>query len=642
MAAGCAAAATVAGLRCDALIGGGPRPVAPDGASWSFTVPGLALALAGAVLAVRPPRHALTWLLAASGVLACGGGAAGAYASLSLLEHGGGLPLTSLAAHAGGRTGASLALLPPLLLLFFPDGRLPSPRWRRPALASLACTGTAVLFAPSWASGPDALGAALVAGSLVIPLAAFARRFGGATPERRAQLRWMLAAVSLNAALTAVPPVAPWAWADDAAFGTGPVALAAAVLIAVAGHRVVLGRALLYGGLAGAVVGIELAVFLTATTLMNEPLAAILGAGAVAVLYPPLRARLRRSVDRPAAGRGDPHDVVSALARRLAGSGGSGELLADVARTVRAAFRSPYVRVETDRADGRTMVAELGAGRAGTVIPPVARRGVPIGRLALVPRTGPRLPDADQRLLADVVRRAAAARAAAPAEDLRRSRARLVASVAEERRRLRRDLHDGLGPALAAAALKVEAARNLAAGDPAGADRALADARCDLSALLADVRRLVRGLRPPALDHLGLAGAVRRRIGRLDGARPAVTLDVAGDGAALPALPAAVEVAAYRIVCEALANVTRHAAAERCAVRLAAAAGALEVEVVDDGRGITSGAVAGVGLLGMRERAEELGGHCAVTSPPDGGTRVHAVIPYRAAPPRAAELGGAR
>ncbi|MES9540676.1 histidine kinase [Actinomadura sp. NPDC000600] len=695
------AAGTAAGFWLDALNGDGRRPEPLAWSAWGSTVPGLALALAGAILATRLPRHVMTWLLVGGGVLACGNGVAAAYASFSLLEHGGALPLTSLAAYIGGRTGPSLNLIPPLFLLFFPDGRLPSPRWRWPVGISLACTGLALLFgltAP-WRvfvsaegespDGPSMAGLALdpttpplpdaawrtllglilplIAVSLFVPVAAFVRRFFGADPERRAQLRWMLLAALLNLALMAVPLLAPGNWVNDAAFAAGLVALAAAVLIAVSRYRLyevdlLLGRTLLYGGLAAAVVAIDMAVFLSVGTLLDEPLAAITGAGVVAVLYAPLRARLQRSVARLVTGRGDPYDVVSALARRLEDSSGSGELLVEVAQAVGAAFRSPYVRVEMNRTDGHTVVAEHGTASAGAVVLPVAYRGVPIGRLTLVPQTGTRLSDADQRLLADVVRQAAAAvRATALTEELQRSREHLVTSVAEERRRLRRDMHDGLGPALAAAALKIEAARNLAARDPAAADRTLADVRRDLSAVLADVRRLVHDLRPPALDQFGLVGAVQRQISRFDGAGLAITLDLgapgaaAGSGEALADLPAAVEVAGYRIVCEALANVTRHAAASRCTVRLAAPADALEIEITDNGRGMAPDAVVGVGLLGMRERAEELGGQCTVTSLPCGGTRVHAVIPYRASARRhdhekrdagieslpAADLGGA-
>ncbi|SDO50417.1 Histidine kinase-, DNA gyrase B-, and HSP90-like ATPase [Geodermatophilus sp. DSM 45219] len=231
----------------------------------------------------------------------------------------------------------------------------------------------------------------------------------------------------------------------------------------------------------------------------------------------------------------------------------------------------------------------------------------------------------DERLLADVVRQAAAAaRASALAAELQHSREQLVAAREEECRRLRRDLHDGLGPALGAVVLRIDTARNLAATRPEESDRILRQVRGDVSAALTDLRRLVHDLRPPALDDLGLAGAVRQQAERLLAPRVAVTVE-AGDVADLPA---AVEVAAYRITSEALANVARHASASRVRVCLEREdGGALGVTVADDGVGIAPGAPAGVGLVSLRERAAELGGRCAVECPATGGTVVRAVLP---------------
>ncbi|WP_324273332.1 sensor histidine kinase [Blastococcus brunescens] len=221
---------------------------------------------------------------------------------------------------------------------------------------------------------------------------------------------------------------------------------------------------------------------------------------------------------------------------------------------------------------------------------------------------------------------AAAAHASSLAAELQHSRGQLVTAREEERRRLRRDLHDGLGPSLGAVVLRIDTARNLAgAGRAEDADRVLRQARDDVAAALADVRRLVHDLRPPALDDLGLAAAVRQQAERLLAPGTVVTVD-AGPGA--DDLPAAVEVAAYRIASEALTNVARHARATTCRIELARDRdGSLVVTVTDDGAGIAPDAPAGVGLVSLRERAAELGGRCSVTCPPDGGTVVRAVLP---------------
>jgi signal transduction histidine kinase len=231
----------------------------------------------------------------------------------------------------------------------------------------------------------------------------------------------------------------------------------------------------------------------------------------------------------------------------------------------------------------------------------------------------------DERLLADVVRQAAAAaRTSYLARELQHSREQLVSAREEERRRLRRDLHDGLGPSLGAVGLRIDAARNLAAHSPEQADRVLRQARDDVGAALADVRRLVHDLRPPALDDLGLLGAVQQQAERLRG--PGVTAVVDARGG-LDGLPAAVEVAAYRISSEALTNVAKHAAATTCVVRLEVDGDSLLVEVTDDGTGIPPGQPSGVGLVSLRERAAELGGTCEIGCPDERGTVVRARLP---------------
>jgi signal transduction histidine kinase len=145
------------------------------------------------------------------------------------------------------------------------------------------------------------------------------------------------------------------------------------------------------------------------------------------------------------------------------------------------------------------------------------------------------------------------------------------------------------------------------------------------------VRRLAHGLRPPTLDELGLAAALHQlaqQTTRTAGIHVQVHVPDP-----LPALPAAVEVATYRISAEALNNTVQHAAAHTCdlTISLDPAADALLVEVCDDGCGLAPDHPAGVGLSSMRERAAELGGHCDIDAMPQGGTRVRARLPYRPA-----------
>jgi signal transduction histidine kinase len=209
------------------------------------------------------------------------------------------------------------------------------------------------------------------------------------------------------------------------------------------------------------------------------------------------------------------------------------------------------------------------------------------------------------------------------AGELQQSRERLVTAREEERRRLRRDLHDGVGPTLASLVQRLDAVSRLVPRDPEAAISLLVDLKAHTRATVADIRQMVYALRPPALDELGLVSAIREHAAQhLEPTALRVTLDAP----ALPALPAAVEVAAYRIVLEALTNVARHAGAQICAVRLTCGAD-LVVEIIDDGRGLPDGVLAGVGIASMRERAAELGGECLVGRGPSGGTRVWARLP---------------
>ncbi len=264
-----------------------------------------------------------------------------------------------------------------------------------------------------------------------------------------------------------------------------------------------------------------------------------------------------------------------------------------------------------------------------------------MGRLILAPRApGEAFSPADKSLLEDLARNAeVAVHAVKLTADLRRSRERLVTAREEERRRLRRDLHDGLGPTLGSLALGLDVSRRLLKTDPPEADEMLAQLKVQTKDAVGDVRRLVYGLRPPALDDLGLVGAIREQAakhGRLlenTGAKAAERngrLDFRIEApAGLPPLPAAVEVSCYRIAQEALTNVVRHARADNCLIRLSISApeDELELEVADDGVGLPADPRAGVGMSSMAERAEELGGTLTVEPRPTGGTRVVARLP---------------
>jgi signal transduction histidine kinase len=263
-----------------------------------------------------------------------------------------------------------------------------------------------------------------------------------------------------------------------------------------------------------------------------------------------------------------------------------------------------------------------------------------LGELVIGLRYGEqRLDPADEKVLMLLAAPlAVAVQARRLADDLRDSRERVISGREEERRRIRRDLHDGLGPVLTGVMLSADAARRLLETDRERSAALLEGLRDQTIGAIEEIRRLVYGLRPPALDGLGLLGALREYAAtvsrRSDGAALKVLVETPP---ALTELPAAVEVATYRIVTEALTNVIRHSTATTAVVRLSVETGVLRLGIRDDGVNATAWEP-GVGLTSISERAAELGGRCEIHH--DGtGCSVDVELPLT---PRAMPLTGAR
>jgi signal transduction histidine kinase len=391
----------------------------------------------------------------------------------------------------------------------------------------------------------------------------------------------------------------------------------------VYGIEVVVSRAFLYAILAAVVAGVYgLVVAIGAAVAgSTSPSASFLAALTAAFLLAPARQRIERLVNRLLFGqRDEPYAVLSGVAARLETTGTVERLLPEFTDQVAAALRVPYVAI----AIGDQLVLEHFSAGSPVADPerfPLIQQGARIGTLLVGHRAGERaFSRGEVRLLEDLARQASTAVAnLLLTEDLKRSRERIVTAREEERRRLRRDLHDGLGPVLSGAAMMIDAGRNLVELDRAAADQQLSEARTQVRSAIEDIRRLVYALRPPALDELGLVAALREQ-----GSRSSVAVVINADEP-FPQLPAAVEVAAYRIVSEAMTNAARHAHATTCSVDLRVN-GALEIDVVDDGMSASSWQP-GVGIVSMRERAAELGGVCEIGPGPDGHGRVHARIP---------------
>jgi signal transduction histidine kinase len=358
---------------------------------------------------------------------------------------------------------------------------------------------------------------------------------------------------------------------------------------------------------------------------------AFIATGIVAVSFQAIREWIQRMINRMMFGyRDEPYMVLDQLSQQLAPLMAADEVLPTVVRTVAQALRLPYVGIALRRGSAQELVAsypevQWSAEEPLTILP-LCYQSETIGELQLAQRgrNDPFSP-ADLKLLDTIaVQTSIAAYNLRLTRDLQRSREELVTTREEERRRLRRDLHDGLGPTLAVMSFRLDEIQNLVDRDRDKVKRIAAEIKCQVQLSLSEIRRIVYALRPPALDELGLVGALQEHIVGLDGrSHPRYAFVAPGDPLVLPA---ALEVAAYRIAVEAITNVERHANATECRVQLQILDDNLLIDVSDNGNGIPVGHRLGVGIAAMRERAAELGGQCTIQNRTPG-THVKALLP---------------
>lgn len=604
----------------------------------------------GTLIVRRHPRHLVGWLLILHGALNGTILANDGWATLFAHRH------RHLWA-AGVEQQLSQALWPTLYICImlvayvFPSGRFLTDRWRRWVYACLG--GYALFFvsatfdldhldkplrhvAPPLGRGPHALllpvglfGLAMIMASLVGAVVCARARLKRSSGDERRQMLWFTwAALSIPSGLALC-------WLDYFVSGGDnvltllgvtmvssvlPIGIGVAILRSqLFDIEVVLSRTLTYGGLTALVVGVYAAVlFGVGAALDNRSVAGFIAVVVVAVAIHPVHARLRRRVDRWVYGdRSDPYAALRRLSDRLEATADPAQALHIVTTSVAEALRVEDVRVALD---GDTVPPLPGEERV-----PLVHQHTRLGDLVVAVPRGRQLTPADRQLLDDLARQAAVVvNAIHLTLDLQASRARLITAREEERRRLRRDLHDGVGPSLAAMVLKLNVLGSTI-DDPSSTEL-LGEVRDETKAAISEIRRLVDDLRPPALDEVGLVGALRQKAESLSahGGDDPLVVEVNGPES-LPPLPAAVEVAAYRIVMEAVTNVVRHAKASRCVVDIHVN-GSLELTVTDNGIGSTVGAKPGVGLASMRERAEELGGTFSVSRRADAGTVVRATL----------------
>jgi signal transduction histidine kinase len=636
---------------------------------------GLGFPTLGALIVSRASERRIGWLYCAIGLAFAVDGFSGEYAVSALLVAPGSLPAGLVFAWIQNWSWiVAVGLLFVFLPLLYPTGRLVSRRWKPVAVFAIALVvGGVVLEAvapgplanhlldfPVAIANPLGIAALGPAVGVIAPIAALLLlllilvaatslllRLRQSRGDERQQLKWFAYAVALlvvvfvtfNLFSSYLPREGVTLTVKAAYYLVAPfifVCLPLLTGLAILKYRLydidrLINRTLVYSALTACVVGLYVLLVGGLGVLLQVqgtlPLS-VLAIGLVALLVQPLRERLQRAVNRLLYGeRDDPYALLTRLGSRLDATLAPSAILPTIVQTVRDALHLPYVAIARQQGEAFEVTAAAGEPGDDTFRLPLTYQGQTVGQFLLGARApGEAFGPTDWRLLDGLARQIGIAiHAAQLTADLQRARARLVMAGEEERRRLRRDLHDGLGPALAAQSLKLEAARDLVLTSPEQAIALLSALLDESQRAITDIRRLVYALRPPELDELGLIGALRAQIARAAPSRLTITLDAPDS---LPSLPAAVEVAAYRIAQEGLTNVVRHAEASTCLIRLVVAgAGGLCLEIVDDGRGLPPARSPGVGLLSMRERAEELGGDCVIGPAPGGGTQVSARLP---------------
>lgn len=633
-----------------------------DLATLTFLVIVLASTVVGGLVAASLPGNPVGWLFLGSG-LSFG---------LSVLTHE--YAIYGLKTNAGSLPWAEYMVWPqswlwvpgavPIMILvplYFPNGRLISRRWRPIVIGTGIFSIVGAAFSavdPGEVQGSgfnNPLGIERLAqflqfsgGAVVIvwfallfsAAASLVVRYRTADVEQRHQIKWLAFSASLVPLWFLVSPsveaVAPGLFLalDSLAIAGIPISVGFAMLR----YRLfeidrIINRTLVYGTLTACILGIYMLLVAYTQALFDtrdNALVAIVATGVVATLFAPIRARLQQGVNRLMYGeRDDPYTVISRLGQQLKASTAPGTVLQIIVDTVARSLKVPYAAIWLDRGGAPEMAAAFGTStQAAPIGIPLTYGADRIGELVISPRApGEPFDQADMSLLEDLARHAeAAAYAMLLTADLQRSRERLVTAREEERRRLRRDLHDGLGPQLASLKLRVESARYALSGEYPELDSALNEIATQTQATIGDIRRVVNDLRPPALDQFGLVWALKEYAASCSQSGLHVSVTATGLSSVLPA---AVEVAAYRIVQETVANVLRHARAANCTVSLDGSSGDhLVVRVMDDGVGISPDHRAGVGLVSMAERAAELGGTCSVQQMGQtGGTEVLVTLP---------------
>ena len=613
----------------------------------------LPYAVVGALIVARQPANRIGWLFLLSGLLMGIGITAFEYAIYGELTHPGSLPGTSRAL----RTSQWVSVIPFLtyafLFLLFPDGQLPSRRWRPVALLAVLSLGW--LEANAIAPGVIPLWPAreLTAVAMLLCASAPLIRYRRAESDQRHQIKWFA-----FAALPAVALLLPGLFVNlpDAFFvpfvlATGAVPVAA--VIGIFKYRlydidVIIDKTLVYGGLAAFITAVYVVVvvvvgaFIGATEVLSLVATAI-----VAVAFQPMRLRVQGVARRIVYGDlATPYETLSTFAERLSQTYAIEDVLPNMARILAegtGASRSEiWLRVGSDLrrsaswppTDGpaaapvplhdgsHERIVQASRVVAASRETDVRYQGQLLGALVVIKSPYERFTPGEEKLLADLSSQAGLVlRNVALIADLRASRQRLVSAQDHERRKIERNLHDGAQQQLVALAVKMRLIEGMAGTDPKKVAELAHQVVEETGEALESLRELAQGIYPPLLAQEGLAAALESRVRKAP-----IPVSVRTHGVAR--YPQDLEAAIYFCCLEALQNVTKYANASHAWVNLSHDAGGLRFEVGDDGEGFDRSAVGfGSGLQGMADRLEALGGSLDVTSTPGQGTTVVGSLP---------------
>ncbi|MCH6265412.1 sensor histidine kinase [Neobacillus citreus] len=436
----------------------------------------------------------------------------------------------------------------------------------------------------------------------------------------------------------------------EIAVHTFMILIPAAILIAMMKHRlwdidIIVNRTLVYGIMtASTVIFYVLAVWYSGLLLQTNShlISSLIATGIVAVLFSPIKQRVQRFINRRMYGENDdPYSVLLRLAQELENPMEPDSVLSLVVKTIRDSLKLPYASLSVYQ-DGKViMTAEEGNDKGIPLTYKLLYRGEEMGDLKLSPRSpSEALTVSDRKFLDMLVRQASVVVHSAKASislkllaaDLQESRENLVLAREEERRKLRSNLHDGLAPRLAALALTAAAAEDLVESNPNATREILGELRSTIRQTVSEIRSLVYDLRPPTLDEMGLIGAIHEQIKALsfsNSEKISFTLNVPET---MTVLPAAVEVAAFRVTTEAIVNVVRHSKAKNCIISISANGKGLQINVDDDGIGLLTSRKrdsinGGIGIGSMKERVNELGGSFLLETNKYGGTTIAVSLP---------------